>query len=77
MEVIVKKKSGFIIDWNNTNLLITDDENLIVMSNGKSSGDSFEGTVVKSNSYHITGKFLYCWVKSEFKPFQGEITLKS
>lgn len=79
MKVEVKVNQSQEVDWTkNPQLVVSQDGRTIVLVHEKqsdaSSMDNFVGTSLDSgsNSYYSNS-----WVKSGFKPFHGEITLKN
>jgi hypothetical protein len=79
MKVEVKETQSQEVDWSkNPQLVISKNSSTIVMSiiTRNELDDSFEGVVMVENQLFRCGYFDK-WTKANFKPFNGEITLKN
>lgn len=84
MKVEVKEAQSNDVDWTKNPQLVKYEqggEYYIVLTSIFTHGDNFEGTIVSSNieddSTFFIGRHKESLVKSCFKPFHGEITLKN
>jgi hypothetical protein len=66
------------VDWNKNPQLVIDKHGVIVKvltSQTPSDDECFSGLPLNHNAFSV--KHLNSWVKSQFKPFHGKITLSN
>ena len=78
MKVEVKETQSQEVDWTNNPQLVVSDDGFIVLvhesQKDKWSNETFVGTRLDNGRL---SDFDTRWIKDEFEPFHGEITLKN
>lgn len=71
--IIEIEKNEENIDWDKQNILISHDEDTIVITDGEHNATEFSGLAINHGMYEGNPQFNNDWVKNCFKLFKGTI----
>ena len=71
---IIEKINENEIDWNKQQLVISKEDNDIILTTGDHRGENFSGVIIPSSTSSHKPHFDECWNKGSFVLFRKSIT---